>query len=217
MCVAIAVEESMVPASGSHPAVTETLMLVRQQLRSQAEIVELLRSQLVEAERKLALLETLNGSLDQFQPDAAEIPFTLPAATSGALEGSLREAPTNTDLDLRGFRANRPLSIQEMTLNILSTAQRPLRTGDLVTIIERLRNEGHTDLLRGSKRPDSVVTSALDRLRKKGLVTKIERGLYALGGASGTIWAGERTPVGMGAETASTGIPVQPRATAYGG
>ncbi len=201
----------MATASDSHPAVHETLLLVRRQLREQADAVQALSTQLDDAKSRLALLETLNTALDQFQPGQAEAASAVHAVTSqllgkagvpaqpaprpavpevllpkvpapkGPAEASAPEQGAAGDADLAGFRAIKPFSIQEMILNVLSTAQDSLRTRDLVTIIERLRAEGHTDLLRDSRRPDSVVSSALDRLCKKGLVRKVGRGRYTLG------------------------------------
>ncbi|MFJ6523006.1 hypothetical protein ACIQJ4_32695 [Streptomyces filamentosus] len=202
----------MATASDSHPAVHETLRLVRRQLREQADAVQALSSQLDDAKSRLALLETLNTALDQFQPgqvEAASAVHTVtaqllgkggipsqpgprpgvpeaPVPEASAFEASASEASAPErgaagGVDLAGFRAIKPFSIQEMILNVLSTAEDSLRTRDLVTIIERLRTEGHTDLLRDSRRPDSVVSSALDRLCKKGLVRKVGRGRYTLG------------------------------------
>ncbi|GHG01887.1 hypothetical protein GCM10017667_36900 [Streptomyces filamentosus] len=210
----------MATASDSHPAVHETLQLVRRQLREQADAVQALSTQLDYAKSRLALLETLNTALDQFQPGQVEaasaasavhavtaqllgkggIPsqpgprpvlpeapvpeapaFEASAAEAAASGASAPERGAAGGVDLAGFRAIKPFSIQEMILNVLSTAEDSLRTRDLVTIIERLRTEGHTDLLRDSRRPDSVVSSALDRLCKKGLVRKVGRGRYTLG------------------------------------
>ncbi|MFF6791194.1 putative membrane protein [Streptomyces filamentosus] len=213
--MATTAEESMATASDSHPAVHETLRLVRRQLREQADAVQALSSQLDDAKSRLALLETLNTALDQFQPGQVEaasaasavhavttqllgkggIPSQpgprpgvpeAPVPEASAFEASASEASAPErgaagGVDLAGFRAIKPFSIQEMILNVLSTAEDSLRTRDLVTIIERLRTEGHTDLLRDSRRPDSVVSSALDRLCKKGLVRKVGRGRYTLG------------------------------------
>ncbi|MCO6709254.1 hypothetical protein KQH42_21005 [Streptomyces sp. CHA1] len=179
----------MVPASDSHSAVRETLMLVRQQLRLQANAVQALSSQLDEAKSQLDFLEMLNASLVQFLPDQAGKDSAAPATqamhtvTSEAVRQAASHEPAASvapGVELTDFRASKPFSIQEMILNVLSTARGSLRARDLVTIIERLRAEGRTDLLRDSKRPDSVVSSALDRLCKKGLVRKVGRGQYTL-------------------------------------
>ncbi|MFI5819506.1 hypothetical protein ACIA8I_10255 [Streptomyces rishiriensis] len=171
----------------------ETLMLVRQQLGMQADIVQALSSQLDEAKSKLAHLEMLNASLAQFMPEQVEAVPTVRAVpamqavravTSDVVGQGASRVPTASaapSVDLTGFRASKPFSIQEMILQVLSTARDSLRTRDLVATIEHLRTEGHTDLLRDSKRPDSVVSSALDRLCKKGLVRKVGRGQYTLG------------------------------------
>ncbi|MFJ6433194.1 hypothetical protein [Streptomyces sp. NPDC091416] len=173
----------MATASGGHSVVRETLLLVRQQLRAQADTVQALSTQLEEAQRKLDLLETLNTSLDQFQPGQTETASAVRAVTvemPGQATPPEPTAPAAVSVDSTGYRASKPFSIQEMVLDVLSTAQDPLRTRDLVTIIERLRDEGKTDLLRDSRRPDSIVSSALDRLCKKGLVRKAGRGRYTL-------------------------------------
>ncbi|MFC9931852.1 hypothetical protein [Streptomyces sp. NPDC127190] len=169
-------------ASDSHAVVRETLLLVRQQLRAQTETVQSLSTQLEEAKRKLNLLETLNTSLDEFQPGLVETASAVRAVTSkNSTQAPPPEptAPATVIVHPTGFRASKPFSIQEMLLNVLSTTE-ALRTRDLVTIIERLRDEGQTDLLRDSRRPDSVVSSALDRLCKKGLVRRVGRGRYTL-------------------------------------
>lgn len=177
----------MAHESGKHHSVLDTLDLVRGKRQAQMEAVQSLRDQLADAEGKLSRLDALHESLTQFLPDLDGIAGSL---SDDADETGLGEAEAPHDVQeppqpeghegQAALDVDGSLPLQEMLVSILATSDKPMRVGDLVDVIAQLRAAGHTDRLKDSSRPDSVVGSALDRLMKKGLVTKADRGLYTV-------------------------------------
>ncbi|MEV7930430.1 hypothetical protein [Kitasatospora sp. NPDC088779] len=70
-------------------------------------------------------------------------------------------------------------TLQELCLQILATAQAPMRSGDVLTVILHLQTLGRTTKLLKVKHQKETVRTALKRLAEKGQLVKTEPGLYA--------------------------------------
>ncbi|WP_431967525.1 hypothetical protein [Actinacidiphila sp. bgisy160] len=173
--------------SGAHSAVLDTLTLVHEQMKEQHEGCSTLRSQLAQAEGRLARLEALYTSLIESLPDLGVSPQQPREATEGeTVEGQDAEAedltPSDdpqlavTEVDNESGTATLP----DLIMNLMASANRPLRVRDVLEAINRLRDQGRTDKLRSSKRPTENVRTALNRLARKGLVVKVSRGVYEI-------------------------------------